>query len=186
MAGMEIPFLSRRNQIYRSADALVPVRKVLEETGKVLAEKSKWRLNIKVPPAAGATVGVAAGGVVGFAGMTAGAASGVSGAAAITSGLATAGSILGGGMLAGMAVVAAPAVALGIAGYAVIANKNHKKLIFEKQALLQEALIKQAAIQEKLRYELDAREADVAHMQALLARLSEIVGNLRGDLGQTN
>jgi hypothetical protein len=132
----------------------------------------------------GAAAGTAAGGYVGFLGMTAGAATGTSGAAAITSGLAAAGSLIGGGMLAGMAVVAAPAVVLGIAGYATLATRNHKKLVAEKQAILQEALRKQDAIQRRLRTDLDNREADVEHLRALSARLAEIIENLRGDLGQ--
>ncbi|USQ70048.1 hypothetical protein [Roseomonas sp. TAS13] len=116
--------------------------------------------------------------------MTVGAASGASGAAAMTSGLAAAGSLIGGGMLAGMAVIAAPAVVLGVAGYAALANHNHKKLVVQKQAILQEALRKQSAVQERLRADLDNREADVAHLQALSARLAEIIENLRGDLDQ--
>ena len=65
--------------------------------------------------AAGAATGAgaAAGGVV------AGAAAGTSGAAAITSGLAAVGSVVGGGMVAGIAVcMAAPVAGLG-AGYGV-------------------------------------------------------------------
>jgi hypothetical protein len=182
---MRIPFLGRKSEVYRTAEALVPVRKVLEDTARALAEKSKRPLNLRLPPAVGAAAGTAAGGAAGFAGMTVGAASGASGAAAMTSGLAAAGSLIGGGMLAGMAVVAAPAVVLGVAGYAALANHNHKKLVIQKQAILQEALRKQTAIQDRLRADLDNREADVAHLQALSARLAEIIENLRGDLDQT-
>lgn len=46
-------------------------------------------------------------------------------AAGITSGLATAGSIVGGGMVAGIAVLAAPVAVLGIGGYAIV---KHKKM----------------------------------------------------------
>jgi hypothetical protein len=181
---MRIPFLGRRSEVYRTAEALVPVRKVLEDTARALAERSRRSLNLRLPPAVGAAAGTVAGGAAGFAGMTVGAASGASGAAAMTSGLAAAGSLIGGGMLAGMAVIAAPAVVLGVAGYAAVANHNHKKLVVQKQAILQEALRKQAAVQERLRADLDSREADVAHLQALSARLAEIIENLRGDLGQ--
>jgi hypothetical protein len=170
--------------VYRTAEALIPVRKVLEDTGNALAERSRRRLNLRLPPVFGAAAGTVAGGAAGFAGMTAGAASGVSGAAAMTSGLAAAGGLIGGGMLAGMAVVAAPAVILGVVGYAVIANRNHKKLVIEKRSILQEAISKQEALQRRLRDDLESREADVAHLQALSARLSEIIENLRGDLGK--
>ncbi len=45
-------------------------------------------------------------------------------AAGITSGLAAAGSVVGGGMLAGIGVLAAPVALLGVAGYALA--KKHK------------------------------------------------------------
>ena len=45
-------------------------------------------------------------------------------AAGITSGLATAGSIVGGGMVAGIAVLAAPVAVLGIGGYAIVKHKK--------------------------------------------------------------
>jgi hypothetical protein len=181
---MRIPFFGRRSEVYRTVDALIPVLKVLEDAGRALAEGSRRSFNLKLPPVIGAAAGTVAGGAAGLAGMTAGAATGASGAAAMTSGLAAAGSLIGGGMLVGMAVVAAPAVVFGVAGYAAIANHNHRKLVVQKQVILQEALRKQAAIQERLRADHDSLEAEVAHLQALLARLAEIIKNLRRDLNQ--
>lgn len=55
---------------------------------------------------------------------------GVSGfsAAGITSGLATAGALVGGGMVAGIGVLAAPVAILGITGYAIAKNGKMLKL----------------------------------------------------------
>jgi hypothetical protein len=67
----------------------------------------------------GATVSMAAGGVAGataaVSGVYAGAAAGTAGAAALTSGLAAVGSVVGGGMGAGILVVAAAPLAGALA-----------------------------------------------------------------------
>ncbi len=61
--------------------------------------------------------GSATGAILAVAGIKAGAAAGTAGAAAMTSGLATVGSLLGGGMFAGICVAAAAPVAFGVLGY---------------------------------------------------------------------
>ncbi|WP_084184691.1 hypothetical protein [Desulfonatronum thiodismutans] len=63
---------------------------------------------------AGGSVAGAAGGI---GGVVAGAATGTSGAVAITSGLSAVGSVVGGGMLAGLVTVAAAPIAGGAAAY---------------------------------------------------------------------
>lgn len=74
--------------------------------------------------------GGAAGTVSAVCGVVAGAAEGTAGAAALTSGLATVGSLIGGGMFAGICVVAAAPVAFGAAGFGVY--KLYKKLATPK------------------------------------------------------
>ncbi len=69
-------------------------------------------------------IGTISGGVVGFGTITAaisasGAVAGLS-AAGITSGLAAIGAVVGGGMTAGVAVLAAVPIAVGAAGYGII------------------------------------------------------------------
>ena len=63
-------------------------------------------------------------------------------AAGITSGLAAAGSIVGGGMVAGVFVLAAPAVVLAAGGVGVAAHLKNKQLKQEKERLYKEALAK--------------------------------------------
>ncbi|MCE4282757.1 hypothetical protein LYZ77_18560 [Xanthomonas hortorum pv. vitians] len=67
----------------------------------------------------------AAGAVSAFAGVSAGAAAGTSGAAALTSGLATLGAIVGGGMTAGLVVVAAAPVVGGATMFGVYKLYKH-------------------------------------------------------------
>jgi len=82
----------------------------------------------------GATVstlcGAGAGTVAAIAGVAAGAAPGTAGAAAMTSGLAAVGTVIGGGMAAGIMVVAAAPVAVGAAGFGIY--KLYKKLATPK------------------------------------------------------
>ena len=70
--------------------------------------------------------GAAAGAVAAVAGVIAGAAEGTAGAAALTSGLAAVGTVIGGGMFAGIVVVAAAPIAAGAAGFGIY--KLYKKL----------------------------------------------------------
>lgn len=64
----------------------------------------------------------------------------------ITSGLAAAGSIVGGGMVAGIGVLAAPVVLLGIGGYTLAKRKKNAKLA----VALGTAIGKLYSIQERL------------------------------------
>ncbi|GBU24151.1 hypothetical protein R83H12_00779 [Fibrobacteria bacterium R8-3-H12] len=78
----------------------------------------------------GAVASIATGSVTGaglaLAGVNAGAAAGTAGAAAFTSGLATVGSIVGGGgMLAGIGIVAVAPIAFGAAGYGTYKLYKH-------------------------------------------------------------
>jgi len=77
----------------------------------------------KSSSAAGAAISTGGGAVAGatsaILGVTSGAAAGTAGAAAVTSGLATVWSVVGGGMLAGLGVVAAAPIAGGAAMFGV-------------------------------------------------------------------
>jgi len=80
------------------------------------------------------TIGALGGGILGFGAITAAISSlgfiGLS-AAGVTSGLATLGTIIGGGMVAGISVAAAIPIAAGVLGYAII--KGVKYFISEQQ-----------------------------------------------------
>jgi hypothetical protein len=180
--GLEL--LSSRHAVYRTADALIPVRKLLHEAGEAISEVGSSSRGIKIPSVIGAAAGTAAGGAAGAATVALGAAASAHGAAAITSGLAFAGSILGGGMVAGMAVAATPAVVLGVAGYAALARRNQRRLMLEKQALLQEALRKHDAAIRAQQQAAGANEDELRYLRGLVAKLDEVIGNLRGDLDQ--
>ena len=63
--------------------------------------------------------GAIAGGTSAIAGVFVGAAEGTAGAAALTSGLASVGSVVGGGMAAGIGIVCVAPILMGAAGYGI-------------------------------------------------------------------
>ena len=94
---------------------------------------------------------------------------GVSGlsAAGITSGLAAAGSIVGGGMVAGIGVLAAPIAILGVAGYAIA--KSHKNA--NMAAALSTAISKLYSIQERLMENAEYFQEEIAGIKATISLL---------------
>jgi len=103
----------------------------MENCPMCLSEKTKGSVEKVAVASAGA--GAVTGAVAGVGGVLAGGAAGTSGAAALTSGLAAVGSAIGGGMLAGIGMVAAAPIAFGAAGFGVyklykkLASKNRNK-----------------------------------------------------------
>ena len=90
-------------------------------------------------------------------------------AAGITSGLATAGSIVGGGMVAGIAVLAAPVAVLGIGGYAIVKHKKNAKLT----AALSQAIQKLYEVQERLMTNAEYFKAEIAGIKATIDMLTK-------------
>lgn len=173
-----------RPKNYPTSTALVPVRKTLDEAGTAVADAGRTIKSFTVPPSVGAVAGVGVGAVSGWGILTFGAKAGTVGAAAITSGLAAAGHVIGGGMMLGIGVVAAPAVILGVSGYAYLAKKKRDKLRVEKEALLQEALRKHDGILRALQEEAAATRDRLELLRAMNFRLTDVIRNLRQDLGQ--
>jgi hypothetical protein len=136
--------------IYESLSALKPIQKLVSEAGAAIDDKARTLFKSDVPEVLGAAGGIGAGAAAGAGILTASAASGTAGAAALTSGLATAGAVFGGGMVAGIWVIAAPAVILGVAGIWAVARRNKRKLLQAKERLLQEALRKRDALLREL------------------------------------
>ena len=103
-------------------------------------------------------------------------------AAGITSGLATAGGIIGGGMLAGVFVLSMPAVILGGTGVGVAAYRKNKQLHQEKERLYKEALSKHDAIIKTLKEEADTDKERLEYLQSLNILLQKAITDLQNDL----
>ena len=99
-------------------------------------------------------------------------------AAGITSGLAAAGSIVGGGMVAGVFVLAAPVAALAAGGVGLAAHLKNKQLRQEKERLYKEALKKHEAIIQALKSEADADKERLDYLQSLNILLTQAIKEL--------
>ena len=104
-------------------------------------------------------------------------------AAGITSGLAAAGAVVGGGMVAGIFVLAAPIAALAAGGVGVAAHLKNKQLRQEKERLYKEVLARHEAIIKALKDEADATQERLDYLQSLNILLQQAVKDLGHDLG---
>lgn len=137
--------------IYKNIDALKPIEKLVVEASSAITDPSRLKSDdAQMNEALVAAGGIGVGGTIGFAALYYGGVAGLS-AAGITSGLAAAGALVGGGMTAGIAVIAAPAVLLGIGGYAWVSKRNKRKLLEKKEMLMQEIQRKQNALIDALK-----------------------------------
>lgn len=171
-----------KEAIYKNLESLAPVEKVLGEVDKALNNKDRTDTDSDdIKEVLAAAGGVSAGAGIGFAGLYFGGVTGLS-AAGITSGLAAAGGLVGGGMAAGVAVLAAPAVLLGVGAYAFVSQRNKRKLKEKKEMLLQEAMKKQNAIISELRKSSDDNKARADYLTKLNTLLQSIIIDLEGDL----
>lgn len=171
-----------KEAIYKNLEALAPVEKVLNEVDKALGDKNRTDTdNDEIKEVLAAAGGVSAGAGIGFAGLYFGGVTGLS-AAGITSGLAAAGGLVGGGMAAGVAVLAAPAVLLGVGAYAFVSQRNKRKLKEKKEMLLQEAMKKQNAIISELRSNLNKTKERADYLSRLNILLQSIISDLESDL----
>ena len=172
---------NKKDMKFQSQDALKTVQSVIDDADKALKDKSRRMENSPIGEAVAGAVGVGAG--VGFAGLYLGGSVAGLSAAGITSGLAAAGRLIGGGMAAGIAVLAAPAVILGGAGMGVASHMKNKKLREAKELIYKNALAKQTAILKALKDESDADKERIDYLNGLNILLQSAIKDLQHDLG---
>jgi len=172
--------------IYKSSDALKPVEKLVEEASAAVQDPSRVASkDAEINEALALAGGVGAGGAVGFAALYYAGATGLS-AVGITTALAAAGSLVGGGMAAGVAVIAAPAVLIGVGCYAWAAQRNKKQLIDKKEMLLQEVLKKHNAVISELQKTSESNKDRINYLTSLNTLLQAAISDLKGDLALHN
>ena len=118
----------------------------------------------KVVDAAAAAVGSTLGGAASFTALYFGGSVVGLSAAGMTSGLAAAGAVIGGGMAAGVAVLAAPVAALGIIGYGIAKKRRNAKLA----TALGRAIEKLYKIQERLMANAEYFREELAEIKAYI------------------
>ena len=174
----------KKEMVFQSVDSLQQVVNVINEAAAATNDKSRTIRESAIPEVLSGALGAGIGGVGSFAALYGLGTVGLS-AAGITSGLAAAGSIVGGGMVAGVFVLAAPAVILAAGGVGVAAHLKNKQLRQEKERLYKEALVKHQAIIDALKEEADATKERVDYLQSLNILLQQAIKDLREDLGET-
>lgn len=175
-------YITDKNKMkFQSQDALKTVENVINEATVAIDDKSMTVNNSPLGETAAGALGVGAG--VGFAGLYLGGSVAGLSAAGITSGLAAAGALVGGGMAAGVAVLAAPAVILGSIGVGVASHLKNKKLREAKNIIYKNALAKQTAIMKALKEESDADKERLDYLNGLNVLLKAAIKDLGYDLG---
>lgn len=171
------------NAIYKNLEALGPAMKVVAEAAAAISDGARNISTSSIPEVLGAVVGGGAGVGIGVGMVSAAGVTGLS-AVGITSGLAMLGTVVGGGMLAGVFVAGAPMAVLGVAGYGLLAWRKHRKLVEAKEALFTEALLKRDAILRELDHKVTLAAERVDYLTALNIMLREVIANLAHDLGR--
>lgn len=174
---------SKKEMKFQSQDALQQVQKVIEEANYALNDKSRTIATSAIPDVLAGAMGVGAGAGIGFAALYLGGSVVGLSAAGITSGLAAAGAIIGGGMAAGIAVLAAPAVILGGAGVGIASHLKNKKLREVKELCYKEAVRKQTAIIKALSEEANSDKERLEYLNSLNTLLQAAISDLKYDLG---
>ena len=157
----------KKEQVFQNVESLQQVVNVINEASAALNDKTRTMRESAIPEVLAGALG---------AGLS---------AAGITSGLAAAGSIVGGGMVAGVFVLAAPAVVLAGGAILLASNLKNNQLKQEKERLYKEALQKHEAIIQALKAETDADKERLDYLQSLNILLTQAIKDLKNDLGKS-
>lgn len=168
--------------VFKSPESLQQVVNVINEAAFALNDKDRTIEKSTISEVLAGALGAGIGGVGSFAALYGLGVTGLS-AAGITSGLAAAGAIVGGGMAAGLFVLAAPIAALAAAGAGIALHRKNKLLRQEKERLYKEALRKHEAIIKALKDEANASKERLDYLQSLNILLTQAIKDLKKDLG---
>jgi hypothetical protein len=175
-------FMQKSEMNFKDLNSLDSVRKVINEANEALNDKSRTIDNSAIPEALAGALGAGAGGVASFAALYFGGSVVGLSAAGITSGLAAAGAVVGGGMAVGVAVLAAPVVILGGAAIVITSLIKNNKLAEEKHALYTKAVSKQNAILELLKDKAGQSAERIEYLTSLNTILQAAIKDLKHDL----
>ena len=172
----------KKDMVFQSVDSLQQIVNVVNEAAAAVNDSKRTIKESAIPEVLAGALGAGIGGVGSFAALYGLGVVGLS-AAGITSGLAAAGPVVGGGMVAGIFVLAAPIAALAAGGVGVAAHLKNKQLRQEKERLYKEVLARHEAIIKALKDEADATQERLDYLQSLNILLQQAVKDLGHDLG---
>ncbi len=181
---------------FKNSESLTLVKKLLDEAELTLSDGTRTTTDVggdlgeimnkilksDVFGIGAAGTGLAVGGIAGVGLLSAmGSVAGL-GAAGITSGLAVAGALVGGGMVAGIGVLAAPAVILGGGAYALANKAKQKKLIQEKEMLIQRIMLAHDRIMIKLEQDSEKSTERLNQLKLTLDMLMGVKKDMENDI----
>ncbi len=168
--------------IYKNIESLQPIVNVVNEAASAINDKTRTIKESAIPEVLTGALGAGIGGVISFTALYGlGTTVGLS-ATGITSGLSAVGHIVGGGMISGIFVLAAPIAGLAATGVGIASHLKSKQLKQEKERLYEEALKKHQAIIQTLKNEADADQKRLDYLQSLNILLTQAIKDLRKDL----
>lgn len=173
----------KKDMVFQSVESLQLVVNVVNEAAAAVNDKSRTIRESAIPEVLTGALGAGMGGVGSFAALYGLGTVGLS-APGITSGLAAAGSIVGGGMVAGVFVLAAPVAVLAAGGVGLASHLKNKQLRQEKERLYKEALKKHEAIIQALKSEANADKERYDYLMSLNTLLRRVIKDLKKDLGK--
>lgn len=173
----------KKKQInFKSMESLQPVVNIVNEASAAIQDQSRTIAQSPMSDILAGVLGAGVGSVASFAALYGLGVTGLS-AAGITSALAAAGTIVGGGMAAGIFVLAAPVAILSATGIRIATVRRQKQLHQEKERLLNAAIEKNYAITTALQREVCATKERAEYLQSLNLLLQQAIKDLRADLG---
>lgn len=173
-----------KKKIYKNLGSLEPIKKLLQEASDGLSDENRTIQDSSIPEVLAAALGGGLGAAGSFAALYLLGTTGLS-AVGITSGLAAAGSLVGGGMVAGIGVLAAPVAILAVGGYAIVKHHNDNRLAQAKENLLKEIMAKHDAVLEALKNRVDQSEERAKYLESLVILLRRAGEDLNHDLGKS-
>lgn len=166
---------------FGNLESLDSVKRVINEAETALDNPDKGLDTSAMKEVLGAFLGGGVGGAASFVARYALGTAGLS-AVGITSGLAAAGALVGGGIVTGIFVLAAPIAALATGGALALSWRNKKKLKEAKQIILREAIAKQNAMIKALLEEAQKDKSRIDYLTSINNALTMAIKDLREDL----
>ena len=173
--------MSKKDMKFTSMSALDNVQRVIDDANDAIRNPMSGIKESAISEVLGGALGAGLGGGISFAALYGLGTVGLS-AAGITSGLAAAGALVGGGMAAGVLVLAAPVAAIGGAGVWIVAKRNQKRLLQRKERVLNDAIRARDAIVKALEKEVSDNKDRIDRLNALNILLQRAVNDLQSDL----
>lgn len=165
----------KKDMNFQSVESMQSVVNVVNEAAAALNDKRRTIRESAIPEVLAGALGAGIGGVGSFAALY-----GLG-----VAGLSAAGTIVGGGMTAGVFVLAAPVALLAATSVGVASHLKNKQLRREKERLYKEALKKHDAIIKAMKADADADKKRLEYLQSLNILLQQAIKDLRHDLGFT-